>query len=96
MPEDLARGVWRKSTLSHTNGCVEVEFSEVAVLDGGVWGTRIRVSVRDSKDPAGPVLVFTAHEWQAFSDGMQAGEFALPIEDPDREHAAKLARRLHL
>jgi Domain of unknown function (DUF397) len=57
---------WRKSTRSGTNGCVEVAF----VGD--------RVAVRDSKDRGGPVLVFTAHEWEAFIGGARDGEFALP------------------
>jgi hypothetical protein len=35
------------------------------------------VAVRDSKDPEGPILRFTAAEWAAFADGMAAGEFDL-------------------
>jgi hypothetical protein len=35
------------------------------------------VAVRDSKDPAGPVLVFTAPEWDAFVGGAKDGEFDL-------------------
>jgi hypothetical protein len=35
------------------------------------------VNVRDSKNPTGPLLRFTADEWQAFLDGVQAGEFDL-------------------
>ena len=58
-------GIWRKSTLSQYNGCVEV-----ALLDG-------RVSVRDSKDRYGPVLTFSPHEWEAFVDGVRNGEFDL-------------------
>jgi hypothetical protein len=55
--------MWRKSTQSYTNGCVEVAF-----VDG-------RVAVRDSKDPSGPVLVFTPFEWAAFLGGVRDGEF---------------------
>lgn len=55
---------WRKSTLSTTNGCVEVAFVDD------------RVAVRDSKHQGhGPVLEFTAHEWQAFLGGVRRGEF---------------------
>ena len=64
MPE-LAGAVWRKSTLSGPNGCVEVAF-----LDG-------RIAVRDSKDRSGPVLLFTPYEWEAFVGGVRGGEFDL-------------------
>jgi hypothetical protein len=56
---------WVKSSLSFSNSnCVEV-----AALPGG------GVAMRDSKDPDGPVLSFTAGEWAAFLGGAQAGEF---------------------
>jgi len=35
------------------------------------------VAVRDSKDPDGPILRFTAAEWAAFVEGVAAGEFDL-------------------
>ncbi len=61
---------WRKASASTTNGnCVEV-----APLPGG------GVAVRDSKDPQGPQLRFTAGEWAAFADGMSKGEFNLANE----------------
>jgi hypothetical protein len=62
---DWSRAAWRKSTRSGTNGCVEV-----ALVDN-------KVAVRDSKDRGGPVLVFTAHEWEAFVGGVRSGEFDL-------------------
>ncbi|MDH6109678.1 hypothetical protein P3T36_000449 [Kitasatospora sp. MAP12-15] len=31
--------------------------------------------VRDSKDPDGPALLFSANAWQAFVDGLRAGDF---------------------
>ncbi len=49
---------WRKSTQSGADGCVEVADASGSVL------------VRDSKDPDGPVLVFTEAEWRAFVDGI--------------------------
>jgi hypothetical protein len=36
-----------------------------------------QIAVRDSKDREGPVLIFTAHEWEAFLGGAQDGEFEL-------------------
>ncbi len=55
---------WVKSSLSFSNGnCVEV-----ASLTGGI-------GVRDSKDPAGPILRFTPSEWDAFLGGVRNGEF---------------------
>ena len=56
--------VWRKSQRSTSNGdCVEV---------ASVVG---KVALRDSKDPAGPMLVYTPDEWSAFLDGAKKGEF---------------------
>jgi hypothetical protein len=56
---------WKKSTRSSQSGqCVE-------------WSTDHQsgmVSVRDSKNPDGPVLVFTPGEWDAFIDGARKGE----------------------
>ena len=36
------------------------------------------VALRDSKDPAGPALVFTRDEWETFGAGVKRGEFDLP------------------
>ncbi len=69
--EDQARIEWRKSSLSTTNGCVEVAFVEG------------QVGVRDSKDRQGPMLMFTAHEWEAFLAGASEGQFDL-VPDPER------------
>ncbi|MEV5407540.1 DUF397 domain-containing protein [Thermopolyspora sp. NPDC052614] len=63
---DLNTAVWRKSTHSSDNGgmCVEV----AANLPGVI-------AVRDSKDPSGPVLLFTPTEWQSFVGGLKLGRF---------------------
>jgi hypothetical protein len=37
------------------------------------------VLVRDSKDPAGPMLVFGHDGWAAFVEGLRAGEFDVPV-----------------
>ena len=63
--QDLTAAAWRTSTLCDLNGCVEV-----ALVDG-------KVAVRDAKDKASPVLLFTAREWEAFTGGVRAGEFDL-------------------
>lgn len=57
---------WRKSSYSSPQGgnCVEV-----ADLDSGGR------AVRDSKNPNGGVLTFTATEWSAFTAGVRDGEF---------------------
>lgn len=62
---DLSKAVWRKGSLSSGNGqCVEVAMFDEAV------------AVRDSKNPDGPVLVFTLGEWRAFIGSVRDGEFA--------------------
>ncbi len=62
---DLTSADWRKSSYSSNSGnCVEVARNLPGV-----------VAVRDSKDPDGPALVFTADEWRAFVSGARAGEF---------------------
>lgn len=63
---NLTGAQWRKSSYSNGNGgdCVEV-----ADLDGGGR------AVRDSKNPHGPALIFTAAEWTAFTAGVRASEF---------------------
>jgi Domain of unknown function (DUF397) len=62
---DLTTAVWRKSSYSSNNGdCVEVARNLPGI-----------VAVRDSKNPAGPALVFTADEWRAFTSAARAGEF---------------------
>jgi hypothetical protein len=59
---------WLKSSYSGPQGnCVEVTF-----LDGG------EVAMRNSRNPGGPTLVFTAAEWQAFLRGAREGEFGAP------------------
>ncbi|MFJ8434658.1 DUF397 domain-containing protein [Kitasatospora sp. NPDC094019] len=62
---DLSDAVWFKSSHSNNGGsCVEIAPDFPAL-----------VPVRDSKDPAGPALVFPADAWNAFVTGVRAGEF---------------------
>ncbi len=60
---DVSGVAWRKSSYSGDNGgnCVEVGTADLAV------------AVRDSKDPDGPRLAFTADTWRAFAEQMKAG-----------------------
>jgi Domain of unknown function (DUF397) len=64
---DLSHAEWQKSSRSGPNcdNCVEVAF-----VDGAI-------AVRDSKNPAGPALIFTQDEWDAFVGGAKDGEFDL-------------------
>ncbi|MET8142533.1 DUF397 domain-containing protein [Sphaerisporangium sp. NPDC005288] len=65
----MSKADWHKATASGDqvgSGCVEVATNMPGV-----------VVVRDSKDPGGPVLVFTPHEWACFLDGATKGEFDL-------------------
>jgi len=59
---DLSRATWRKSSYSNGSGgsCVEIA---VLVSDPNEHG----IAVRDSKDPYGPTLMFTARQWRAFA-----------------------------
>lgn len=54
---------WKKSSYSSAQGnCVEV----AQLRDG--------VALRDSKNPSGPVLRFSADAWQAFVANIKAGQ----------------------
>lgn len=54
---------WRKSSRCGSNTCVEV----AKVGD--------QFLVRDSKNPGVAALSFTEAEWEAFVEGVNAGEF---------------------
>lgn len=60
---DVPRVRWHKSSHSSASGqCVEV-----APVSGAV-------AVRDSKNPAGPGLIFSRQAWAAFVEGVKHGE----------------------
>jgi len=55
---------WLKAQASSHNGaCVEI----ASIAD--------KIVMRDSKDPDGPILVYTPAEFKAFLGGAQNGEF---------------------
>jgi Domain of unknown function (DUF397) len=55
---------WRKARRSVNNG----ECVELATTSG-------KVVIRDSKDPAGPVLMHSPSEWQEFLAHVKRGSF---------------------
>jgi Domain of unknown function (DUF397) len=60
---ELDDATWRKSSRSGSVGnCVEL-----------TWPEREVVAVRNSRDPRGPVLVYTRVELLAFLSGVKAG-----------------------
>ena len=59
----MTEPAWRKSSRCGTSTCVEI-----AKVDG-------QYLMRDSKHPDQPALIFNQAEWDAFTAGVQAGEF---------------------
>ncbi|MGH3367100.1 MAG: DUF397 domain-containing protein [Nocardioidaceae bacterium] len=62
----LSNAAWRKSSRSNDGG--NADCVEVAEMPG-------RVALRDSKDPAGPVLVFHPEQWRLFLSTVRANHF---------------------
>jgi Domain of unknown function (DUF397) len=64
MQPELSGAAWIKSSHSNPDGsCVEVARNLPRI-----------VAVRDSKNPADPVLTLTLEAWRAFITGIGAGE----------------------
>jgi uncharacterized protein DUF397 len=60
---DLSGAAWQRSSRSSGNGqCVEWAYLDDAV------------AVRNSREPEGPVLVFTLEEWRAFVEATHRPE----------------------
>ncbi|MEV4045916.1 DUF397 domain-containing protein [Streptomyces sp. NPDC049744] len=84
---ELSNVEWRKSSYSGSNGgeCVECTVSGGAAWrtsshSGNTGGDCVEVAdncltgavpVRDSKNPAGPVVTVGADAWQSFVDGLR-------------------------
>jgi hypothetical protein len=61
---EIAALSWIKAKASSHNGaCVEIA------------AARGNIAIRDSKDPGGPVLLYTPAEFAAFIDGARNGDF---------------------
>ncbi|MFD7507189.1 DUF397 domain-containing protein [Streptomyces sp. NPDC059850] len=69
---DLSSAAWVKSSYSNGNEGQCVEFAPGIAATAGV------VPVRDSKNPAGPALVFPAGAWGSFTTALCDGEFPTP------------------
>jgi Domain of unknown function (DUF397) len=65
---DLATAAWLKSSYSSSSGGECVECSPTFTASGVV-------PVRDSKDPSGPALIFSATAWSSFVAALKGGEF---------------------
>jgi hypothetical protein len=71
---DLTGATWRRASSSDE---ADVASVEIAFLPGSKEGSEQVIAMRDSRHPDGPVLIFTPEEWQAFTAGVQDGEFDL-------------------
>jgi hypothetical protein len=67
---DSSPSLWVKSSYSDNGGSC-VEWQPTRALATGV------VPVRDSKNPAGPVLSVPAASFSAFVSGIKGGEFRI-------------------
>jgi hypothetical protein len=73
---------FQRSSKCEAGGCVEVGFQRSTKCESGqcVEVDRLDIQdirVRDGKDPDSPILSFTKEEWEAFIQGVKAGEFDL-------------------
>lgn len=64
MPDPVVSLVWRKSSFSGADACLELAKSQQG-----------DVLMRNSKDPAGSIVRLTEAEMHAFVAGVKAGEF---------------------
>jgi Domain of unknown function (DUF397) len=69
---DLSRATWRKSSYSNGTGGSCVQIAVLTDTPG-----EHDIAVRDSKDPQGPALTFTARHWRDFIAAIKANELGL-------------------
>ncbi|WP_275561442.1 DUF397 domain-containing protein [Streptomyces sp. 5-6(2022)] len=65
---DLTAAQWVRSTYSDGSGGQCVEFSRTFAQ------THDAIPVRDSKNPHGPALIFSAQGWSSFVSTLMRGE----------------------
>ncbi|MGK4582343.1 DUF397 domain-containing protein [Kitasatospora sp. HPMI-4] len=82
---DLSGAMWIKSTHSDGNGGNCIEWAPVFAPLGVI-------SVRDSKDPQGPALVFSAEAFAAFVAGVKNGERRLTARTPETPPPSSFGR----
>ena len=70
---DLSVARWQRGEGEGAEDGEHVEVAFVPHSDGVTY-----VAMRNSAQPAGPVLVFTPAEWDAFVKGARDGEFDEP------------------
>jgi Domain of unknown function (DUF397) len=71
---DLANAEWQRAAEPGADPAGEyVEIAFVEHSDGVTY-----TAMRNSKYPDGTILVFTPSEWEAFVQGVRAGEFDEP------------------
>jgi hypothetical protein len=70
---DLSRATWRKSSYSNGSGgsCVEIAVLPPTADDDHA------IAIRDSKDPHGPALTFSARQWRDFTAAIKTHELDL-------------------
>lgn len=66
---DLTDARWRKAQASGTNGNNCIELARIDTEAGPV------IALRDSKNPTGPVHVYSRHELACFLAAAKAGQF---------------------
>lgn len=81
---EVSAPAWRKSSRCETSACVEVAFPFRAATASAGNGACVEVAdcgcgadvlVRDSKDPDGAVLSFSAASWRGFLADIRVGQF---------------------
>ena len=86
--QDEARGLWRLGArwsalgrAASEQGALAATAMPILAALGKATGENVylrtrdgMVEVRDSKDPAGPVLAFTAEQWAGFLRGISGGQ----------------------